>query len=206
MNNEVKIILNHISKKFHQYYLYKDICIDIESKDKLVITGNNGSGKSTLLKIIAGHTSPSSGNIQYFLNAQELPKIQWHQYISIAAPYMSVMEEFSFREIIHHLTVFRQFQTDIREISDLSELDIHLHKPVKYFSSGMKQRIRLLIAILDAAPVLLLDEPCSNLDAASIQWYEKMIKQFAMHKTVIVFSNSQPHEYFFCNKHFSLSQ
>lgn len=206
MNNEVKIILNHISKKFYQYYLYKDICIDIEPKDKLVITGNNGSGKSTLLKIIAGLTSPSSGNVHYLLNTKELEKIQWHKYISIAAPYMNIPEAFTFPELLTHLIHYRQFQKNHQELLDLSGLQQHLNKPIKYFSSGMKQRIKLLIAITDNAPVLLLDEPCSNLDSTSVEWYHSMIQQFALQKTIVVFSNSQPHEYFFCNKYFSLSQ
>ncbi len=205
MNNDVQIILSHISKKFHQYYLYRDICLDIKPKDKLVITGNNGSGKSTLLRIIAGHTSPSSGNVQYFLNTRELPPIQWHQYISIAAPYMNIPEVFTLPELLTHLTHYRQFQKKHQELLDLSGLQQHLNKPIKYFSSGMKQKIKLLIAITDSAPVLLLDEPCSNLDSTSIEWYHSMIQQFAPHKTIVVFSNSQKQEYPFCHHHLSLS-
>ncbi|MCX7728306.1 MAG: ATP-binding cassette domain-containing protein [Bacteroidia bacterium] len=202
----LSIKLYQVSKKFNRQYLYKDITIDIAFQDKLAVTGNNGSGKSTLLKIMSGHTSPTDGSVEYYEGHQKIEKQIWHQYISIAAPYMNTIEEFTTTELVSHLLVFRKFQVDYFQMQELLELQNHTNKPIKYFSSGMKQRVRLWLAILDAAPILLLDEPCSNLDAKSVKWYEKMIQQFAMNKTIIVFTNSQPSEYFFCSKTFALSQ
>jgi ABC-type multidrug transport system ATPase subunit len=101
--------------------------------------------------------------------------------------------------------VFRKFQLSKNEMLSKLELDKHLDKPIKFFSSGMKQKTRLLLAILDCAPVLLLDEPLSNLDENNAQWYSEMIQEFAMNKTILVFSNSLEKEYFFCDKYFSLS-
>lgn len=203
--NVLSIHLQSVSKKYHNHFLYKNLNLDILHADKIVITGNNGSGKSTLLKIIAGIVSPSNGKVIYKLNDNELEKNKWHQYISIAAPYMHIPEEWSVKELIAHTKVFRQFLADEKELLKLLELDNHLDKPIKQFSSGMKQKTKLLLAIADAAPILLLDEPCSNLDTNAVKWYENMINDFALKKTILVFSNSRSEEYFFCNKHFSLS-
>lgn len=205
MMNGVHIQLQSVSKKFYQNYLYKNLNLEIFPKDKLVITGNNGSGKSTLLKMIAGLVSPTDGRIIIKLNQKELDKSEWSKYISIATSYMQMPEALTVIEFIQHLCIFRKFNAEAEQTIQLLQLEKHLNKPIKYFSSGMKQKTKLLVAITDAAPVLLLDEPCSNLDEHAIQWYSYMIEKFAMDKTIIVFSNSQPKEYFFCNKKFELS-
>ncbi len=204
--SNLSIHLKSVSKKFNHHLLYKDIELDILSEDKIVVTGNNGSGKSTLLKIMIGLVSPTSGTVDYRFDDHFIEKRYWHKHVSVAAPYMSMIEEFSMLDLIEHLYVFRKFQVGKKDFLDLLNLTAHLHKPIKQFSSGMKQKTKLLFAIADSAPVLLLDEPISNLDNFSIQWYVDMIERFAKHKTIIVFSNSQKQEYFFCNRHFSLSQ
>ncbi len=204
--SNLTIHLKEISKKYNQHFLYKNLSLDILPTDKIVITGNNGSGKSTLLKIIIGLVSPTSGNVEYFIDNTSIDKHQWYKYISLAAPYMAMIDDFSINELTEHLFIFKNYQIKKKEVIDILGLNKHIQKPLKYFSSGMKQKVRLLFAITDSAPVLLLDEPISNLDAVTIDWYTKMIKEFAIHKTIIVFSNSQQQEYFFCNKHVDLSK
>lgn len=200
------IHLHNISKKYHQHFLYKNFSLDIFQQDKIVITGNNGSGKSTLLKIIIGLVSPTSGKVEYIHNNFIIEKSEWHKYISVAAPYMSSIEEFTVLELINHLYAFRKYQIDEKKLLNYLNLDKHLNKPIKQFSSGMKQKTKLLFAIMDTAPILLLDEPTSNLDANAIQWYQDMIEKWAKHKTIIVFSNSQKQEYLFCQKEINLNE
>jgi ABC-type multidrug transport system ATPase subunit len=69
----------------------------------------------------------------------------------------------------------------------------------------MKQRLKLGLAILADTPVLLLDEPVSNLDKPSIQWYKELVTQFASHRTVIVCSNNIDDEHFFCTRQINIS-
>lgn len=203
--NNIYIQLFNISKKYYSHFLYKNLNLEIPSKDKIVITGNNGSGKSTLLKIITGLVSPTSGKVIYLNEDKFIHKSEWYKYISVAAPYMGLIEDFSVNELTEHLFVFRKYQLERKELTELLELDKHIQKPIKYFSSGMKQKLRLLLAITDTAPILLLDEPTSNLDGTTTRWYSTMIEKFATHKTILVFSNFQQQEYFFCNKHIDLS-
>jgi ABC-type multidrug transport system ATPase subunit len=109
------------------------------------------------------------------------------------------MEQFEF-----HAT-FKTLQSSIT-VNDIIErigLKNSAHKQIRYFSSGMKQRLKLALAILSDTPLLLLDEPCSNLDKEGYQLYAELIQQFAQHKLIIVGSND-PQEYAFCQQQVNL--
>lgn len=203
--NNITIQLFEISKKYYTHVLYKNLNLTISPNDRVVITGNNGSGKSTLLKIIIGLVSPTHGKVTYSIHHNLIDKNKWHNYLSVAAPYMGLIEEFSVNELLEHLFIFRHYQAEKKQLIELLELPKYIHQPIKYFSSGMKQKLRLLLAITDDAPIVLLDEPISNLDATNTRWYSRMIEQFAMHKTILVFSNFQQDEYFFCNQQINLA-
>ncbi|HTA62201.1 MAG TPA: ATP-binding cassette domain-containing protein, partial [Bacteroidia bacterium] len=84
------------------------------------------------------------------------------------------------------------------EIIKRMQLEHAADKYIKNYSSGMRQRVKLGLAILADCPVLLLDEPCSNLDANAISWYQNMITEFALQKTILVCSNTVKEEYTFC--------
>ena len=87
---------------------------------------------------------------------------------------------------------------------NLSGLESKKDKVFKFFSSGMKQRIKLTLAILSDTSILLLDEPCSNLDSEVVKWYQEMIRKYAMDRTIIVASNNQKEEFGFCDKQISI--
>jgi ABC-type multidrug transport system ATPase subunit len=203
---EIKIQAQNVGKKFGKEWIFKNINLEFQAQDKIVILGGNGSGKTTLLQVISGFVSPNQGEINYFSNNKKIEPENIKNYISLAAPYFQLIEEFTLEEIINHLRPFKPFQKNLSttEIIDVLELEHAKHKLVKQFSSGMKQRLRLGLAILADAPILLLDEPCSNLDKQAIAWYQSLISQFAIHKTIIVCSNSIHEEYEFCNKELDL--
>ena len=89
------------------------------------------------------------------------------------------------------------------KILDLIGLKNAAHKQIRYYSSGMKQRLKLALAIFSDCPILLLDEPCSNLDKEGYGLYDTLIKEYAMHKLIIVGSND-PAEYHFCKAQVNL--
>jgi ABC-type multidrug transport system ATPase subunit len=89
------------------------------------------------------------------------------------------------------------------KILELIGLKNAAHKQIRYYSSGMKQRLKLALAIFSDCPILLLDEPCSNLDKEGYALYDTLIKEYAMHKLIIVGSND-PAEYHFCNAQINL--
>lgn len=203
----MKIQLTEASKRFQYEWIFKNLNLHLQSGDSLAVTGSNGSGKSTLLKCIAGSIPLSSGKITWANEQNEIPSSDWYQKLSISAPYLELPEEFTLSEL---LDFHFQFKTPIPEIS-ISEmvktmyLDQHANKPVSQFSSGMKQRVKLSLALFSDCPVVFLDEPTSNLDARGIAWYLDLIKNFRLNRILIICSN-EPREFEFCTKKIKLEE
>ena len=74
------------------------------------------------------------------------------------------------------------------------------HKVIRLFSSGMKQRVKLVLALLSDVPLILLDEPTMNLDAAGTGWYLELVREFMEGRTILVCSNLQQQETAFCTE------
>ncbi|PKL39018.1 MAG: heme ABC exporter ATP-binding protein CcmA [Spirochaetae bacterium HGW-Spirochaetae-1] len=153
----------NIAKKFNRMTLFRDISFSLSAGQSLSLTGRNGSGKSTLLKIIAGITSPSSGSMTYALNGAALGRYDFFSHIGFISPVMNVYEELTGLE---NLRFVGGVKDDDRSLAllDRFELRGHENKPVRLYSSGMKQRLKLACCLLNDPPVLLLDEPGMNLD------------------------------------------
>jgi ABC-type multidrug transport system ATPase subunit len=195
----MQITLSDIGKRYNAEWIFRHINYNFISGEKYVLLGGNGSGKSTLLQLIAGNYLPSAGKIGFRKNNLEISSEEIFKHVTIAAPYLELFEEFTFPEIIMLQQQFKPFALSPQEILEISELQKTKDKPIKYFSSGMKQRAKLSLAVLADVPLLLLDEPTSNLDHKAIEWYDSLVKKYAMHKTIIVASNKQEAEYSFCN-------
>ncbi len=195
----MNIQLDDISKKFGKEWIFKHVNYQFES-NKYAIIGHNGSGKSTLLKIIANGLMPTSGKIAYSIpNKKSLTEFEINQQIAFTAPYISIIEEFSLREIYNFHTSLKKLAIeDFKTFIQLIQLEKHQDKLLKNFSSGMKQRVKLALTILSDTQALLLDEPTSNLDTKGIEWYHQLIEQYSNNRIIIIGSN-QAHEYSFCN-------
>ena len=192
----MRIKLNKVGKRFNKEWILKNLSLDIPSQSSLSITGINGSGKSTLIKLISAYMAPTSGDIQYFKNKKTHPIESIPQSIGLAAPYLNLIDEFSLKEHIEFHFKFRTTPFSLEEIIKRTNIQFSIDKKVKDFSSGMKQRLKLALAIYPENKLILLDEPTSNLDQEGIEWYRDQIKQKIGTCTIIVASN-QPHEYDF---------
>lgn len=205
----MKIILQNIGKRYNAEWIFRNINYEFSSENSYVILGANGSGKSTLLQVVAGNFLPSEGNIQYFTRSETNTEVKIEpemvfRSLTIASPYLELPEEFTLAEAIEFHSKFKPMKFDTHHIIELSGLEESRHKSLKYFSSGMKQRVRLSLAILSDTPLLLLDEPASNLDRKGIDWYQELMNNNTKNKLVIICSNQQQHEYSFCNKELSV--
>jgi len=189
--------LTEVGKDFNDHTIFANVSYTLEEKKNYVILGGNGSGKSTLLKIIAGGVSASEGIIEYTHNGKTLTPEELPKQISFSAPYMDVIEEFTFPELIEFQAQFKPFinQLSAIEIVEISKLQNIQNKPIRHFSSGMKQRVKLLLAILSDASLLLLDEPVSNLDPKGKIWYKQLLDTYSKDKTVVVSSNFLEEEF-----------
>jgi ABC-type multidrug transport system ATPase subunit len=193
------IVLEQIGRRFNREWIFKKIDFSFKSGQSYAILGINGSGKSTLLQVISGSLTPSTGKLLYTLNDKEIAVESVFKELSIAAPYLELIEEFSLIEVLNFHFQFKHRMDDLtnEDLITLLNMETSRDKQLKYFSSGMKQRVKLVLAFCAATPILLLDEPTSNLDEQGISWYKELVTRFTRNKLVIVCSN-QTHEYDFC--------
>ncbi len=185
-------------KRFNREWIFKNFNQEFLPGQCYAITGPNGSGKSTLLQAIAGSLQLSEGSIDWKGNPEIDPE-QIFLHLAIAAPYLELIEEMTAREFLQFHSQFKPLiQTiSIPDILGILGLDKAANKQIRFFSSGMKQRVKLAQAIFADVPVLLLDEPCTNLDQTGYKLYHELINTYCSKKLIIVSSND-PHEYDFC--------
>lgn len=195
----MRISLDQIGKRFQRHRIFKDITYQFTAPNAYALLGANGSGKSTLLRIISGMQSPSAGKIQYELNGLSLSEDKLYNHVSFCAPGMDIVEEFTLTEFLaFHFSFKKALQgLDVKSIITLTGLQQYAHQHISSYSSGMKQRVKLAQAIFTDTPLLLLDEPCTNLDEAGVQQYREWMEAYGKNRLVIVASND-PREYFFC--------
>lgn len=193
----MQITANHIVKQFEAETVIRNFTYTFEGPKHYALLGPNGSGKSTLLQILSGYVSPSKGQLQHQLHQNPIEPNTLYQHVAMAAPYIELIEELNLNELLHYHKQFKPLSLSPPEIIEHIQLQHAAHKPIAAYSSGMKQRVKLALAIFSESPFLLLDEPCSNLDAQGIQLYRHLIEQFTQNKLLIIASND-PNEYDFC--------
>jgi len=202
------ISLINAGKRFNKEWIFRKCDYTFQSGISYAITGSNGSGKSTLLQTIAGAINPSEGNIEMRIDDKSplIDNSLFYQQLSIAAPYLEVVEEMTAKEFLDFHSSFKPFLSGINtsEILNIVGLKTAADKQIRYYSSGMKQRVKLAQAIFSDTPILLLDEPCTNLDAVGYALYHQLINDYCSQKLVIVCSND-PEEFNFCKERINIS-
>ena len=196
----MRIHLQAATKYFGREVVFRDLSHTFDRGSRTAILGPNGSGKSTLLQCVAGALTLSKGTIAHELSGQVLDQERVYRHVSIAAPYLNLYEDLSLREAIDFHARFKPLRSgvDVQTLAQTAMLDQHLDKPVRNFSSGMKQRLKLALAILSDTPLLLLDEPTSNLDAAGAEWFQQLLSAHVDQRTLLVASNRQAAETALC--------
>ncbi len=202
----VRISLDKVSKQYNSDWIFANISCILSRENPTVILGSNGSGKSTLLQIILSSSTPTIGSIEYYNDEKPVSAENAFKLIAISAPYIELIEEFTLSEMINFHGNLKPFINKLKanEIIDICRLNRSSDKIIRNFSSGMKQRVKLALAILSDVPVVLLDEPTSNLDQAGIDWYNELVTKYLKDRTVVVSSNSVAHEYAFCTQQINL--
>lgn len=194
-----------LGKKFNRNWIFRNAELNLISGDILAITGRNGSGKSTLLQMLAGYYSPSEGIISWKVNGKEIIREDIFRYIGFASPYMELIEELTLKELFQfYFSLKKNDSFFIDEIIETSALRAAAGKPIKEFSSGMKQRVKITMALCSNMPFVFLDEPFSNLDAAGITWYKNLLAQNSANRIIIICSNSITAEIESCNNQLSV--
>ncbi|QJD98367.1 ATP-binding cassette domain-containing protein [Mucilaginibacter robiniae] len=196
----MSITLENAGRRFNRDWIFRKISYTFQTGDSYAILGPNGSGKSTILQLLNGSLSPSEGKVSFLSAAKPIEAEHIFRYLSLAAPYLELIEDFTLNEVIDFHFKFKNWLPDLDKgkLIDLLGMQPHRNKLVRYFSSGMKQRLKLALAFGSATPILMLDEPTSNLDTQGVAWYLNLIEQFTANRLLIVCSN-QEQEYSFCH-------
>jgi ABC-type multidrug transport system ATPase subunit len=198
----MKVVLDQVSKRFGAQRVLRNAGLVLESGSITGVTGPNGSGKSTLLQIIAGSLQPDDGTVTHEHNGVMIPEDGVFRTISIAAPYLNLYEDLSLNEALLTHTRFKQLRNNNtpRDFWGMVDLEHARNKQIRDLSSGMLQRFKLGLAIVSDTPLLLLDEPGSNLDAYGMEWYHNLLNDHTADRTVLVCSNREQEELSTCSE------
>lgn len=194
------ISLADAGKQYNHNWIFSGLSTELNSGTATAILGSNGSGKSTLLQVISSAIMPSRGEVTYRMKGTDIRPDRAFRLMSIAAPYIELIEDFTLMEMV---CFHRRLKPLVRNMATpefirTCELTENADKTLRHFSSGMKQRVKLALAILSDTPALLLDEPTTNLDKAGIEWYRELIERNSYNRLVVISSNSVKQEFDFC--------
>lgn len=186
--------LDNVTKTFGRRLIFKDLNYTFTSGKVYGIAGPNGSGKSTLVKIMSGLISSTSGKVIHMLGEKTITPEQLHNYMGFLSPYLFLYDEFSAEENLQYFAHIRGVRYDDEKVKQLLE-EFNLYDRrndlLKEYSSGMKQRIKLLFALIHKPYLLILDEPTSNLDNEGKDKFYQIIKDEARLNLAIIASNEE---------------
>ena len=202
----MKISLTDAGKRFNRDWIFRHLTYEFSAGQSYAIVGPNGSGKSTLLQVLSGAMQVNEGNIQCSIDNTQCSIEELYKHVSICAPYLEVVEEMTLIEFLDFHAGFKPFPSSItsEKIISILGLENAVNKQIRNYSSGMKQRVKLAQSIFSDVPVVLLDEPCTNLDSNGIQLYHSLINDYCKNRMVVVSSNDEV-EFSFCKEKISLT-
>ncbi len=203
----MRIESGHLSKRYRREWILRDVHLSLHSGNAYAVTGPNGAGKSTLLRLLCGHLSPSKGSVSFFDDDRPVPVAEVYARLSFAAPYIELIEELTLREALAFHRRFRPFIEPLEygDIIDLLAFPRAESKQIRHFSSGMKQRLKLALALCSDTPIVLLDEPGTNLDRQGMAWYLGLVEKYVAKRLLIVASNVEE-DFGFCTQRIDILQ
>lgn len=204
----VSITADGIEKKYNRRKIFSNINFNLRENDSLAITGRNGSGKSTLLKIISGALSPTEGEISLTIENKNVAASDRFTLVGFVAPYLQLYDEFTALENLRLLRRIRGIRTsDETMLALLRRVNLFDRRNdfVRTYSSGMKQRLKYAFALLHEPPVLLLDEPASNLDDEGIATVRQIIEE-QKKKGILIIATNEQHDAELCQQTIDLNK
>jgi len=189
--HDLKLDVTALKKTFNRRVIFHDISFAVRAGETLLITGRNGSGKSTLVKIISNILTPTEGKVE-FTSRSGLFTAFPQSLVGLVSPYLQLYEEFSARENLQLALAIRGMVPNESAIDSLLErlsLRARMNDHVQTFSSGMKQRVKLAMALIHQPPIFILDEPMSNLDEDGIMNVRELMAEHKKNGLLVVATN-----------------
>lgn len=204
LNNTITIRIDNISKTYDGVnYIFRNINLVVTNSEIIGIFGPNGSGKTTLLKILAGITMPSIGKVELLINKKKVKEEERKHHQGFVAPYLNLFEEFTPFELISIISKIRGERFDIEKAQNLLDFfglrDV-MHLMIKGFSSGMKQRMKYIIALHHSPKIIFLDEPFTNLDEQGIEKVKEVISSVQRENKIIFIATNDSREREICTR------
>lgn len=198
---KISIELNNVGKQFEGEWILKSISLSFNNNQCYHLSGSNGSGKSTLLKLLAGFSIPSKGSINHSIKGKQIDLSEINYHISWCAPYIDLFLNLTLKQTFDFVKDNKEMQiSNTEEFASIIGLTHVIDKPLKNYSSGMLQRVKLGLAILSTSSYCFIDEPCSNLDSNAIEWYKETLNKYKNNRLIIIASNDDENETFCCTK------
>ena len=190
-----------LGKRYRRDWIFRGLTRTFRPGSATAVLGPNGAGKSTLLNTFSGQLLPTEGSLAYALNGRALAVEDLPRHLAYAAPYLELLEELTLLELLRFHTRFKPLRpgVSIEQLIGILYLEKARQQLVREFSSGMKQRLKLGLALYADAPLLLLDEPTTNLDTTGTAWYLEHVQATRAGRTLLLSSNV-PAEYSFCDE------
>lgn len=181
--------------RFLSRTVFSGLSFRLSKTESIAITGRNGSGKSTLLKIIATLLKQNGGTIKLISEGKEIPRQKLYLQIGMIAPYLNLYEEltaFENLDFFFNLKCKHNFLPKVEYINELlSRTGLYKRRndQVRSYSSGMKQRLKIAFALINKPPLLLMDEPRTNLDKEGIDIIYSVAEEQKKNGILIVATN-----------------
>lgn len=190
-NNGLTLTVNNLSKRFNREWIFNDLNYTFQAGQTYAVTGPNGSGKSTFLQVVWGQVPQTSGTIRFQKGTEDISVEDCFRRLSIATPYMDLIEEFTLAEMLKFHFNLKSIRPGITpdDLLAIMYLETAYNKPLINFSSGMKQRVKLALALYTDAEMFFFDEPGTNLDARAFAWYTRELALLPAKAMVFIASN-----------------
>ena len=203
----MKITLENAGKRYQREWIFKNLTYTFLAGSSYAITGRNGSGKSTLASVLSGQLMLTEGSVKHWIDEKEIDEHLIYRQVALAAPYLELIEEFTLAEMVNFHFGLKQLKKGMekKDVLNYAMLDKAAGKQVRQLSSGLKQRLKLALSFLSDTPLLILDEPTSNLDVHGIGWFQECLREVMRSKLTVICSN-QPHEYETCTHTISVEE
>ncbi len=197
----IELTATGLGKRYQRDWIYRGLTRVFRPGTAVAVLGPNGAGKSTLLNTLSGQLLPTEGTLAYTLAGRPLAVEDVPRHLAYAAPYLDLLEELTLTELLRFHTQFKPLRPGVSldGLISIMYLEGARQRLVREFSSGMKQRLKLGLALYADAPLLLLDEPTTNLDATGAAWFQEHVRATRAGRTVLLSSNV-PAEYAFCDE------
>jgi len=180
-----------LAKRFKRQRLFRDISLTLDTGRSLSLTGPNGSGKSTLMQILAGIQQPTKGRVKYRCGGMDIPAGEAYRYMGFTSPVLNPYDELTGYENIRFASRGAAGKEGIASLLEKFQLYEHRDKSLRYYSSGMKQRLKFILAVINDPPILFLDEPGTNLDRKGKDSLYSFIDEIRDKKIIIIATNEK---------------